>query len=542
MATISLYSNISALIIDDMASQQTTLRGLLTTLGVTRVEVASNADAALRQIARKRFSLILCDYNLNAATDGQQLLEHLRENQLLPPDCQFFMITAEAAYASVASATEHRPDGYLLKPVTAGNIGERLGSQLERRHALRDVYQRMQRQNWVEAVHECDKLLSAGNRWSMAALQLKGQALLQLGRHEGARAVFEKALAVRSGLTWAQIGLARACKAAHQLDESIRITSAVLDEPEGAKNAEAFDLLAECHEEKGNVAEALKTLQRSAEVLPSARRQRMVAECAYRHGDLVTAKASYARVVKATRGSIAANVQDGLALAQTLVDCGDMKEALALLDEEARGNATAVGAAALALRGQALHKLGDADGAKAFAGRARSFLTKGRADFSTLAVAKLALQRGETEAGLSLLQQAIRADHENKRFGQLVSHALSDTGHEAERERLVEDAIQGIKNQVNEAKSQFLSGHTAEALSLIESALSDVPENTGVLLQAAQMSCMALRMSKQSDNTTILRVQRYLDRLDKLMPCNDRVMRMRRYFSETVTMLEPQAA
>ena len=99
MATISPYSNISALLIDDMASQQATLRGLLTTLGVTRVEVASNADAALRQIARKRFSLILCDYNLNASTDGQQLLEHLREQKLMPPDCLFFMITAEAAYA-----------------------------------------------------------------------------------------------------------------------------------------------------------------------------------------------------------------------------------------------------------------------------------------------------------------------------------------------------------------------------------------------------------------------------------------------------------
>lgn len=95
---------------------------------------------------------------------------------------------------------------------------------------------------------------------------------------------------------------------------------------------------------------------------------------------------------------------------------------------------------------------------------------------------------------------------------------------------------------MNEAKSQFLSGHTAEALSLIESALSDVPENTGVLLQAAQMSCMAMRMSKRSDNATILRVQRYLGRLDKLMPGNDRVMRMRRYLSETLTMLEPKAA
>lgn len=542
MATISPFSNITALVIDDMASQQTTLRGLLTTLGISRVEVASSADAALRLIARKRYGLILCDYNLNAATDGQQLLEHLREQKLLSPDCQFFMITAEAAYASVASATEHRPDGYLLKPVTAGNIGERLSSQLERRQALRSVYQRMERQEWPEVVDECDKLLALRNRWAMQALQIKGQALLQLGRHEESRAVFEQALAVRSSLVWAQLGLARACKAAHQLDESIRIADGVLNEPDGAKNAEAFDLLAECHEEKGNVAEALKTWQRSAEVLPSARRQRMVAECAYRHGDLETAKASYTRVVTATRGSIAANTQDGLALAQTLVDRGEMKEAIALLDEEARGNASSVGAAALAVRGQALHKLGDAAGAKAAAGRARGFLTKSKADFATLAVAKLDLQRGETAAGLNLLKQAIRADHENKRFGQLVGNALHETGHEAERERLVDDVIQGIKAQVNEAKGLFLSSRTAEALAIIESTLTEVPENTGVLLQAAQMNCMALRMNKQTDNATILRVQHYLGRLDKLMPGNDRVMRMRRYFTETVTMLEPKAA
>ena len=48
-------SQINALIIEDMAVQQTTLRGQLTLLGITQVDVASNADDAYRLVKSRRY-------------------------------------------------------------------------------------------------------------------------------------------------------------------------------------------------------------------------------------------------------------------------------------------------------------------------------------------------------------------------------------------------------------------------------------------------------------------------------------------------------
>jgi hypothetical protein len=59
-----------------------------------------------------------------------------------------------------------------------------------------------------------------------------------------------------------------------------------------------------------------------------------------------------------------------------------------------------------------------------------------------------------------------------------------------------------------------------------------------VLLQAAQIQCMALRLNKSADAARIDTIKDYLDRLDKLLPGHDRVYTMRRYFRETVSMLE----
>ena len=75
-------------------------------------------------------------------------------------------------------------------------------------------------------------------------------------------------------------------------------------------------------------------------------------------------------------------------------------------------------------------------------------------------------------------------------------------------------------------------------LRAIESAAHDYPDNTGVLLQAAQINCMALRLKKDLDGDRIELIRTYLTRLEKLLPANDRVTMMRRYFRETVGMLE----
>lgn len=546
MATIQTpYSHLHALIIDDMSVQQTTLRGQLASLGIHKIDQATTADEALRLVKSRPYGLILCDYNLNSRTDGQQFFEHLRDNDLLPPDCLFFMITAEGGYASVAAATEHKPDAYLLKPITAADIGERLKLMLEKRQALLPITQRLRKHDLQGAVNECDTLLAKKDRWFMQVLQMKGQTLLQMGRHEEAKPVYRQALDVRGDLVWAQLGMARAHKAAGQFEQARQIANDIIQSRDGDKHVAAYDVVAESLEAQGDMAGALWVLRDAAAVVPSARRHRLVGESAYRNGDLDAAKESFQKVTKATKGSVVAQAQDTLSLAQTLVDRGEAKEALGLLSEGTaqHKNNPAFDSVALAIKAQAQVQAGDPEGAMATIVKARETMRKAKADFATVALAKAELMTGHQEAGLALMEKAVAADHENPRVKQLIGKALCETGHEDKIEKIIEAAAAGLEIRVKEAKTLFRDSRIDEALSTIESAVHDYPENTSVLLQAAQMNCLSLRLKKELNPAVVDRVRLYLTRLDKLMPASDRVTQMQRYFRESMDALtEPAKA
>lgn len=544
MATIQTpYSHLQALIIDDMAVQQTTLRGQLTMLGITKVEQASNAEDALRLIRAKPPGLVLCDFNLNNKTDGQQMFEHLRDKGLLPADCLFFMVTAESGYASVASATEHRPDAYLLKPITASDIEDRLKAALEKRQALLAINQRLAKDDLIGTVAECDKLLTHKNRWTMSVLQIKGQTLLQLGRHEDAKAVYRAALDERPNLVWAQLGLARAHKAGGQFDEARQLASDIISSPEGEKNVAAYDVIAESLEAQGDPDGALWALKDAATVVPSSRRQRLVGEAAYRNGDMATAKECLQKVAKATRGSMTASSQDTLLLAQTLVDTGDAAGAVTLLDDinTKPKHDPQYDSVALAIKVQAHVKSGQPDVAAKLLLKARETLRKAKADFGTVALAKAELMSGNEAEGLKLMERAISADHENTRVKQMIGKALRDTGHDDKIEQVIEAAAAGLQKRVSDAKKLFRDSKIDEALEAIEAALREYPENTGVLLQAAQMNCLSLRLKRELNDTVVERVRLYLTRLEKLLPASDRVTQMQRYYRETLSTLATPA-
>ena len=540
MAFKSSYSNLSALIVDDMPIQQTTLRGQLGMLQISKVDVASTAEDALRLAKSRSYALVLCDFNLNQKTDGQQLLEHLRENNVLPAETLFFMVTAENSYAAVAAASECKPDAYLLKPVTVGDIEERLKTQLDRRNALLPIHQRLARRDFAAALSGCDALVAEKSRWTMHALQIKGQTLLQLGRHEDAVEMYGLVLHMRSGLIWAQLGMAKAQKAAGNFEEAKAAAYEVLHSKDGEKSMEAHDLVAQCLEAQGDFQGALWVLKDSISVMPSARRQRIVGECAYRNGDLDTAKESFTRLAKATKGSITSQPQDVLALAQVKADTGEAPEALLMLDAAASQHRhdPQFGNVALAIKAQALARNGDRAGAESCLAKARQTMRRAKADFATVALAKAELLGGDSQAGLKLLGAAVCADHENPRVKQLIGNALRDTGFEALEQQVIDAAMQIIQSQINDAKALFRDSRTDEAVAAIDAALREYPENTGVLLQAAQMNCMSLRLKKQMTTSVSERVRAYLARLDALLPDSDRVAQMHRYYRDTVAGLK----
>jgi len=246
------------------------------------------------------------------------------------------------------------------------------------------------------------------------------------------------------------------------------------------------------------------------------------------------------KATKASKGSVVAQPQDNLLLAQTLVDIGAPVDAMKVLNEGQTSfrNNPAFDSVALAIQAQAEVVGGQPEQAAKTMARARETLRKGKADFATVALAKAEIMTGNEDAGLKLLGTAISADHENLRIKQMISKALRDTGHEDKIEAVIESAAADLQKKVADARRMLRDSRVDEAVTTIEAAVKEYPENTGVLLQAAQINCMALRLKKDLDSARIERVRTYLTRLDKLLPGHDRVNTMRRYFRETIGMLE----
>ena len=183
MATISnqRLAKLRSLVVDDMPTMRQNIRGQLGDLGIPHVDQAGTPDEAIRYILKQSYDLIVCDYNLNRETNGQQLLEYLRSQHLLSPATMFIMVTAESSYDFVASAAEFQPDAYMVKPLTGGKLLERIERLLDKQTALMPIVGRLDLKDVSGAVEECDRTLQVQPKWALDILKIKANALLDLG-------------------------------------------------------------------------------------------------------------------------------------------------------------------------------------------------------------------------------------------------------------------------------------------------------------------------------------------------------------------------
>ncbi|HZW22818.1 tetratricopeptide repeat protein [Noviherbaspirillum sp.] len=536
MATIinQRLAHLRSLVVDDMAAMRQNIRTQLGQLGIPHVDQAATPDEAISCIRKNAYDVIVCDYNLNRETNGQQMLEFLRSQNILPASTMFIMVTAESSYDLVASAAEFQPDAYMVKPLTGGKLLERIERLLDKQNALRQIVGRLNLKDVAGAVAECDRALQVQPKWALDILKIKANALLELGKPEEARAVYEGALKLRDDLVWARYGVARCHFAAGQLEEAKAVAQEVLEG--NAQYVVAYDLLAKVAEAQGNEREALEALNRSYEVIPSARRSRMVGDVAYRTGDLEQARTAFDRALKHTKGSITAQPSDLLSLAQVHVDAGEADAALQVLAAAPKhyGESEAFAATQAAVQAQAHIKMGDLESAQHAFERARSLADATKADGAALALAKAAFSIGRDDEGAAILSKAVRSDHENTRLVSLARKVLKDSGKEEMVSAVVDHALDQVNAIVAEASALMRKAQFDESLQKLEEALEGMPENTGVLLAAAQLHL--LWMSQKGLNLDyVARVNNYLAKLDVLLPGNERVAKMYRFMRETLS-------
>jgi len=337
-------SNLSVLVIDPNPGMRGSLQNMLIQANITKIEFAVSSGTAIKQLSKRSYDIILCEYDLGSGTDdgqdGQQLLEDLRHHKLIGLWTIFIMITSEGIYSKVVSAAELTPTDYILKPFTVDVLNQRITRAIDRRTAFLPVYQLIGQGNLREAIKSCAAAEASNPRYAADFARLRAELHVSLGELTEAEEIYVAVLALKP-IGWAHLGLARTLFAEGRVEEAeAEVTRLVQINP---KLMAAYDLLARCHEAAGNHAAAQKVLEEAVSISPHVvRRLRKLGEVAYEAGDVAAAEKSFKLVVAKAKYSEFRNPEDHVNLVKTLIKKGDPTQASGVIrdmEKSLRGNA-----------------------------------------------------------------------------------------------------------------------------------------------------------------------------------------------------------
>lgn len=125
--------SVSALILDDSAHMRGIVRVILASFGVRNIEEAADCNAAIDLVAGGDVDIAFVDFKLSGP-DGLDFCRRIRfspdsPNRYLP----IIMITAYSERGRVIDAINAGVDEFLVKPVRAVDVANRVNAVIERR-------------------------------------------------------------------------------------------------------------------------------------------------------------------------------------------------------------------------------------------------------------------------------------------------------------------------------------------------------------------------------------------------------------------------
>jgi tetratricopeptide (TPR) repeat protein len=529
------------LVVDDFIGVRQLLRESLRSLGAKNIDQASSGGEAMGLLARVRYDVVLCDYNLGDGKNGQQVLEEARVRNLLNPSTVWMMVSAEKSVESVMGAAEHQPDAYLIKPITEGVLLTRLNRVWHKKQVFRPIDQAYAEKDYLRAARLCEEQALHSRVHEIDLLRMKARLLEKSGEPDKAREVYERVLEQRE-YQWARAGIAKLRMANGEFEQARQALQGVI--AENRYYIDAYDQLAIAYHNMGQPEDACSILERAAKLSPnSVPRQRSLGQAALRLGNTQLAEKAFRTCIAIGAYSVQKTPDAYLGLARVCGQKNETKEALQLL-LAAQREFSAADHPGLALRikiteGLVYHESGDYRRARKTGDELEELLraTSDRPDIPTcLELATLLFAVGAKDAPVELLCYVIRNNHDNTLLLDEVQKIFEKAHMGDEGMDLIRASKKEATDLMNQGVLLWKTGKLAPAVEWMRDARRKLPNNQRILFNAVQILLSHLQQHG-FDAALWAEAHETLLRVDRLQPGQQRFAQL----MEQLAALHPAA-
>ncbi|MES2130151.1 MAG: response regulator [Pseudomonadota bacterium] len=510
------------LIIEDMEQVRQMLQKLLQGLGAKLIEHATNGGEAIGHLSHYRYDVVLCDYNLGEAKNGQQVLEEARERVLVPPSCVWMMVTADKSAETVMGSAEHQPDGYLLKPISEAGLYSRLTRAVQRRSVFHQIDETYLAKDYLRAAAMCDAQLQATPAYSLDLMRMKGTLLVKAGELDKARVVYEAVLAERE-TSWAMSGLAAIRLQAGEAQAARLLFERVIEA--NRYYLDAYDQLSVAYQKLGMNDAACEVLEKAVQLSPnSVTRQQNIGDIALKMGNLPMAEKAYRKCIAIGEYSVRKTSAPYFGLARVCGQQENTVEAMQLLATAQRDFPDEP----LKLRAKyaetlVLHESGDYVRAHR-SGQDLAALLEAEKEYpdtaTCLDIANLLVSVGVRDGAARVLVYLVR-NHDDDTQILKEAQKVFDKARMEEGEELIMDARKYAADMMNQGLLLWKADRLDEAVAWTRTARSALPNNLRVLFNSAQVIITHLRQVGY-DAELAGEARQVLMRIDKVTPNHPR--------------------
>ena len=530
------YSRLLFLVVDPINEMRGVMTMTLASMGANKIEYATRIGDALTKVQRHDIDIILCEYDLEHSADGLHLLEEIKQRNLCKQSTVFMIVTGECRAQNVIGAVEQAPDDYLLKPFTGEALSKRLDKVIRKKQEFRCVDEAIRNSEYLRAIAECNQRIDSRDEYTLDFMKLKGRLLLQIGDHAGARQVYNTILAARP-IPWAKMGLGKSEYHLRHYATAEQLFQEVL--AQNGQVMEAYDWLAKTHTAQAEYAAAQAILQNAVKLSPTiVNRQKSLGEVAQKNGDFSTAEQAFRDTIDLAKYSFWRDAGNYATLSKVQLAKGDTDAAKKTLAEVRRDFKQDQKASMLSyvMEANVSQALGDHTAAKLaldMAQKQMSALDGQVPDNYALEFAEACYKGGQDDAASKVIKHVIRNNHDNADLLERVENLFVSVGKEELGNRLVNQTTQDIVDLNNQAVTMAKGGDLEGAVQLFIRAVSDMPANTQVTLNA--VNALLAYINTQGWHASYMQlVKEYLERIRKTDPNNHKFQKLTETYKATL--------